>query len=166
MDEDTYTKLADASWFGRVGSAMKGFFLSLRNFVFKHASPKTETAVTETPPPAATATPADSPPSSESTAPLESPPGPGRTGEHPMLNAGDWFKKGVALYQANKFQKALYAFTMSIGQNADYAKAYYSRSMTFTKLDCEDEALGDLKTAARLGHIEAQQYLRQKNIAW
>ncbi len=127
---------------------------------------KTTSEIAETPSRASAGPSASAPQPSDGPSKPEPPPGPGLTGEHPSLNAAEWFKRGIVHFRAGKFQKALYAFTMSIGQNADYAEAYYNRSVAFSKVGGKEESLEDLRTAARLGHPKAQQFLRQKNIGW
>jgi tetratricopeptide (TPR) repeat protein len=88
--------------------------------------------------------------------------------------------RGIAYFRSGKYQQALDDFNMTIekiklkqipgGLSESYAKilagAYAWRGDTFSKLGDNEKSITEYKTAAQLGHQNAQNLLRKKGIDW
>jgi tetratricopeptide (TPR) repeat protein len=59
---------------------------------------------------------------------------------------------------------ALKDYTKAIDINPENPEAYYNRAVLWGKIGKQKEGFEDLKRAARLGHLEAQKYLRLNKI--
>jgi hypothetical protein len=73
-----------------------------------------------------------------------------------------WMEKGLELYQAGDFTKAIQVFTKVISEHPGYATAYYNRGLVYRKTDRAKHALKDLKMAAKLGHQKARRLFLTK----
>lgn len=77
-----------------------------------------------------------------------------------------YYNRGVMYYCQEKYQKALDDFDKAVSLNTSHAGAFASRGTVYDKLNMPDKSLADLKTAARLGDKETQDYLRSQGIVW
>ncbi|MDD1778223.1 MAG: hypothetical protein LUQ65_08650 [Candidatus Helarchaeota archaeon] len=82
------------------------------------------------------------------------------------LSAADWFEKGCALGTAGKWQEEIEAHSRAIELNPKYERAYLFRGIAYLDLGNYQEALEDLKSAARLGNKQTQDYLKSKGVQW
>jgi len=76
----------------------------------------------------------------------------------------NWFAIGKKHIEANEYKEAVAAFSNSLKTDLNNEKIYYLRAVAYSKLSDRRNALEDIKTAARLGHPKAIEYL-QKNPA-
>ncbi|MGR0481695.1 MAG: tetratricopeptide repeat protein [Candidatus Electronema sp. V4] len=76
----------------------------------------------------------------------------------------NWFAIGKKHIEANEYKEAVAAFSNSLKTDLNNEKIYYLRAVAYSKLADRRNALEDIKTAARLGHPKAIEYL-QKNPA-
>jgi regulator of sirC expression with transglutaminase-like and TPR domain len=63
-------------------------------------------------------------------------------------------------------QQAIHDYNKVIELNPIDALAYCTRGFAYSILGNEEQALNDLKIAARLGDKVAEYYLREKGISW
>lgn len=78
-----------------------------------------------------------------------------------------FFSKGIAAFQAGKYQEALLCFTEALSQEGQkeqqlqlYYSIYDSRAATYEKLNRPRDALHDVKRAIQLGQSRWQAYAR------
>jgi tetratricopeptide (TPR) repeat protein len=77
-----------------------------------------------------------------------------------------WNNRGLIYNRLGKPGDAVSDFTRAIDLDSVYGKAYCNRGLVYLKLGRTTEAQEDLKTAARLGVKEAEDYLKSKGIAY
>jgi tetratricopeptide (TPR) repeat protein len=77
------------------------------------------------------------------------------------LSRGDVYDLALRNYK-----KAMKDYNRAIEINPEYAEAYYSRGKSYSRHGNEERAIQDIKVAARLGHQEAQDFLKKNGIAW
>ena len=63
-------------------------------------------------------------------------------------------------------KKAVSNFNKAIKLNPLYVDAYLSRAFSYNNLAQANQALADIKKAARLGSLHAQKFLKKSNLAW
>ncbi len=74
--------------------------------------------------------------------------------------------RGTAYKNLGKYSEALKDFDKVIEIKPDYAEAYVHRWNIYSRLDNNEQATENLKTAARLGHEYAQSLLKKDGIGW
>jgi tetratricopeptide (TPR) repeat protein len=94
---------------------------------------------------------------------------------HPNLNQRiekinrDFAKRSNTKEQLNNDQQEIGTYNKAIELNSENGETYFGRATAYSKLFGPDnyrKALNDYQKAARLGHEKAQEYLRQKGLAW
>jgi tetratricopeptide (TPR) repeat protein len=90
----------------------------------------------------------------------------GEMGECPMggqvggdAAAREWLVRARALKERGDFGGAMTAYTQTLKNAPDMREAYYERGECFHELGCDQEAVEDLKEAARLGYGPAHKDL-------
>ena len=78
----------------------------------------------------------------------------------------EWFKIGKSSLDAEVYKEAIAAFDNAIDANPQYAEAYYYRGIAYGFRGNDDQAIIDMKVAARLEFKAAQDYLRKKKVEW
>lgn len=86
--------------------------------------------------------------------------------KEPTEKASDWVKRGIGFYQSGKYDEAILAFTSAIALSSNHVLAYYNRGVVYSKIGKREQAINDLKVAARLGHPKSQEILKSKGVAW
>lgn len=84
---------------------------------------------------------------------------------------GAYLIRGLAYFNLGNYQQAFKDYSKTIELEPTNASAFYNRAGTYSKLDSykhfrSEQMLNDLKVAARLGHMEAQEALKAMNIKW
>lgn len=64
------------------------------------------------------------------------------------------------------YNDALKFYGSAIDLDPSYSQAFYERSLVLEKIGKNDEALKDKVQAAKLGHADAQKYLKKMNMSW
>ena len=72
----------------------------------------------------------------------------------------EWMKKGYAFYRKGDYKEAANTFTIAIDLNPEADQAYYSRGVTYYKLEDQEQAVDDLKVSAKLGNKKAVDVLK------
>jgi tetratricopeptide (TPR) repeat protein len=78
----------------------------------------------------------------------------------------NWFEKAVSLHKADNYGQAIEAYSKALALDSGNAMAYYNRAVIYNKLGKTENALKDLKAAARLGHQKSQSFLKSKGMTW
>ena len=78
----------------------------------------------------------------------------------------EWFKIGKSSFDVGIHKDAIVAFNNAIGANPQNADAYYYRGLAHGIVGNDDQAIIDVKVAARLDCKAAQEFLRRKRIEW
>lgn len=89
--------------------------------------------------------------------------------EYPGLLSVDikaLLNEGLNLYRNQEFEAALLKFDEAILFDDSNKNAYYGRALANNKLRNKQNAISDLKCAAQLGHLKAQEFLTGKNIEY
>lgn len=73
--------------------------------------------------------------------------------------------KARAFYKAGNYEIALNECSRAIAM-APFAVAFYIRGAIHHKIGQDDQALNDLKEAAKLGHPKAQEFLASNNVSY
>ena len=76
-----------------------------------------------------------------------------------------YFTRGVTYHSLGIYSAAINDYNRAIELKPNFADAYYNRGLAYGRLK-NGEAIYDLKTAAKLGHKEAQDFLRGNGIGW
>jgi tetratricopeptide (TPR) repeat protein len=74
-------------------------------------------------------------------------------------------KKARSLYKAGNYEMALDECSSAITM-APFAVAFYIRGAIHHKIGRDDQAVNDLKEAAKLGHPKAQDFLASNNVSY
>ncbi|MBP8984479.1 MAG: tetratricopeptide repeat protein [Syntrophobacterales bacterium] len=75
------------------------------------------------------------------------------------LNATEWFQRGTSLWESEKYDGAIEAFTKAIELNPKYAKAYRNRGITYASLGNYRQAIKELDKAIELDPKNALAYV-------
>lgn len=75
-------------------------------------------------------------------------------------------KCGYVYLNLKDYQKAIRDFSKSMELNPKDATAYYNRGIAYGGLGNHQQAIEDIKIAARLGFKEAQDLLKNEGIGW
>ncbi len=131
-------------------------------------SPRTRapSAAPGAPPPNPRQTAAPPPPSSSTPPSLEDTLPPAAPASPPRPSESDWLAKAKAHFEKRDFQEALAAFSKALTINPNSAGAYFGRGVVYKKLGANQRAVADLKSAARLDHKKARDFLTSNNISW
>jgi tetratricopeptide (TPR) repeat protein len=78
----------------------------------------------------------------------------------------EWFKIGKASLDSESYKDAVTAFDRAIDMNPQYAEAYYYRGLAYGSRGNDEQAVNDIKIAARLDYPLAQEFLRKRKIEW
>ena len=84
---------------------------------------------------------------------------------NPQLTVA-YYNRGIAYDKLGNYQQAINDFNKTIELNPQFAKAYNNRAVVYFKLGDEQKAVDNVKSAAKLGYKEAQDFLRQQGISW
>ena len=76
-----------------------------------------------------------------------------------------YFNRGITYHSLGNYQRAINDYNRAIELKPNFADAYYNRGLAYGRLK-NGEAIYDLKTAAKLGHKEAQDFLKKEGIGW
>ena len=74
--------------------------------------------------------------------------------------------RGLSHYFLGNLQQAINDYNKAIELNPQLAAAYYNRGIVYGNLGNHQQAIEDVKIAAKLGHKEAQDFLRGNGIGW
>ncbi len=77
-----------------------------------------------------------------------------------------YYNRGLSYFKLGNNKQAIKDFSKVIEMSPQDKEAYYFRGYSYGKLGNDNQAFADIKTAARLGHKEAQDTFRENNIAW
>jgi tetratricopeptide (TPR) repeat protein len=77
-----------------------------------------------------------------------------------------WLKKGRQYYDSGEYKEAIEAYTNAVDLDPKFAPPYFNRGVVYGKLGNYQRALDDLKYAAKLGSLKAQNCLKANNIHW
>ena len=77
-----------------------------------------------------------------------------------------YVKLGIAYGEQNNYTKAIQSYEKAIELKPDYALAYWNRSISKDSVGDKSGGLEDTKKAARLGHTEAQDWLKENGYDW
>jgi len=80
--------------------------------------------------------------------------------------ADAYYNFGTAYFSLGNYNQAINNFNKAIELNPQYIEAYRNRGIAYGRLGNENKAITDTKTAARLGHRGAQDFLRRSGIDW
>jgi tetratricopeptide (TPR) repeat protein len=78
----------------------------------------------------------------------------------------EWFKIGKASLDSEGYKDAVVAFDKAIDHNPQYAEAYYYRGLAHGSRGNDEQAVNDIKIAARLDFKLAQEFLKKRRIEW
>ncbi len=93
--------------------------------------------------------------------PVKSRPKPKKPQEQAKKN---WLAIGKKRIEAKEYKEAVSALNNALKTDLNNKKTYYLRAFAYSKIADRQKALEDIKTAAKLGHPKAIEYL-QKNAA-
>jgi tetratricopeptide (TPR) repeat protein len=74
----------------------------------------------------------------------------------------NWFAIGKKRIEAKQYEEAVAALCNALKIDLNNEKVYYLRAVAYSKSGDRQKALEDIKTAARLGHPKAIEYLQKK----
>lgn len=74
----------------------------------------------------------------------------------------NWFAIGKKRIEAKQYKEAVAALCNALKTDLNNEKVYYLRAVAYSKSGDKQKALEDIKTAARLGHPKAIEYLQKK----
>ena len=75
-------------------------------------------------------------------------------------------RRGIDLGELNNYQDAIEDFDSAIELEPENAKLYFFCGNAYQNLTQGTQSWEDLKTAARLGSRDAQDYLTSRGISW
>lgn len=78
----------------------------------------------------------------------------------------EWFKIGRASLDVEAYKDAVTAFDRAIDINPQYAEAYYYRGLAIGSRGNDEQAIHDIKIAARLDYELAKEFLKKRRIEW
>jgi protein O-mannosyl-transferase len=81
-------------------------------------------------------------------------------------DADAYFNRGVAYGVLGDPERAIKDYDMAISIDPKFPNAYFNRGMTYEILGRKAQALEDLKTGARLGSRQAEDFLQTQRIDW
>jgi tetratricopeptide (TPR) repeat protein len=81
-------------------------------------------------------------------------------------DSAEWFKIGTASLKSGFYNEAATAFDNAIDLNPQYAEAYYQKGLVYGFTGDDDQAIANMKIAARLDFKLAQDFLRKRRIEW
>ncbi len=73
----------------------------------------------------------------------------------------DWYSIGKEHIKANEYKQAIAALSYAVKNDLNNRDIYYLRAVAYSKLADNIKSLEDIKTAARLGHPKAVEYLNK-----
>ncbi len=75
----------------------------------------------------------------------------------------DWKNIGKQHLKKQEFKEAVAALSYALNGEPNNGTIYYARAVAYSKLADNHKSIEDIKTAARLGHPKAVEYLQKKN---
>ena len=81
-------------------------------------------------------------------------------------DANAYINLGIAYGEQNNYTKAIQSYEKAIELKPDYALAYWNRSISKDSVGDKSGVLEYTKKAARLGHTEAQDWLKENGYDW
>ncbi len=81
-------------------------------------------------------------------------------------SAETYYNRGTACDNLGNYPQAVRDFNKAIELNPNLVFAYFNRAIAYHNLKNFKQAVSDYKTAARMGHKQAQDFLRSNNIGW
>ena len=98
------------------------------------------------------------------------------TNENPQNDSGnntsvspvefdELMSKGGRCIQSKEYEEAIALFTAAIDVNEASGEAYYMRAIAYSKVKNKNDAIKDIKAAAKLGNEKAIKYLDRKNMS-
>jgi Flp pilus assembly protein TadD len=89
--------------------------------------------------------------------------------DHAVEVAGDSIidnNRGMAYANLGKYFQAIADFDRTIEISPRFWGAYNNRGAAYGSLGNREHAIDDIRTAARLGHEGAKNFLRSRGIGW
>jgi tetratricopeptide (TPR) repeat protein len=77
-----------------------------------------------------------------------------------------YLRRGYRYYETKDYNRAIIDYNKAIELKPTNGFAHYFRALTYIRLDQHKKAIEDLRIAARLGHKEAQNMLKDNNLDW
>ncbi len=77
------------------------------------------------------------------------------------LSADSWYEQGLAHREADRFKKAVEAYSKAISLNPEYADAYYNRGNVYADLKQYDRAIADFGKAISIDPEFAAAYINR-----
>ena len=77
-----------------------------------------------------------------------------------------YVNRGAVYYMMGEYDRAIKDFNKAIAMDPKNIEAYVNRGLSYNKLGNSRQAIADLKVAARLGHMESQNWLTSKGVSW
>jgi tetratricopeptide (TPR) repeat protein len=90
----------------------------------------------------------------------------GRAMKMKAVYADTYYNRGLAYAHIGNYDQAIEDFNRAIEIKPSYATAYFNRGVAYTRLGNNNLAVNDLKTAAKLGHEKAKNFLISQGISW
>jgi tetratricopeptide (TPR) repeat protein len=84
---------------------------------------------------------------------------------YPEADLG-YLRRGRKYYETGDYNRAVIDFNKAIDLKPTNQSAYYYRALTRIRLEQHKQAIEDLRIAARLGHKEAQDLLKENRLDW
>ena len=84
---------------------------------------------------------------------------------YPNADLG-YLRRGYKYYETDDYNRAIIDFNKAIDLKPTNQFAYYYRALTRIRLEQHKQATEDLRIAARLGHKEAQDLLKENHLDW
>ena len=75
-------------------------------------------------------------------------------------------RRGNAYAKKGQHDKAITEYSNALAVNPRYALAYYNRGVTHWNLKDRQQAIEDIRAAARLGDERAKRFLKSRGINW
>jgi len=82
--------------------------------------------------------------------------------EQDLKDAKSYFARGLANYEAGKYQEAIRDYNKAIDLDSKVTEAYVNRGGAYWMLGDSKQAIEDYKIAASLGHKKSQEFLRSQ----
>ena len=77
-------------------------------------------------------------------------------------SASNLYEKGYNLTLSGNYTEAINNYDMALKQNPSFAEVYFGKGICYHKLGDYEQAINNMSKAAKLGNIDAQQYMKKK----
>ncbi|HQB20151.1 MAG TPA: tetratricopeptide repeat protein [Bacteroidales bacterium] len=81
-------------------------------------------------------------------------------------DAKAYYNMGGAYYKLGNDNQAISCLQKAIAINPNFAEAYYAMGLSYAELGNDNQAISYYKKAARLGHKDAQEFLKSNGYTW